>query len=187
MAYLSETDLEAMGFAALGRNVKISDKASIYMPEQMSIGDNCRIDDFCVVSGRITMGRNVYIGPLSLVAGGSPGITFGDFVTFAWRTQVFSQSDDYSGETMTNPTVPARYKAEIKKAVHVGRHSIVGAGSIIGPGVQLAEGTSVGAASLVLRDTDPWSIYVGNPARRLKNRDRSLLAHEAAYLAGETV
>src|SRR6056297_248318 len=100
MGYLSRPDLEAMGFAALGRNVKISEKASIYEPEKMEIGDNCRIDDFCVISGRIIMGRNVYIGPLCLVAGGAPGIVFEDFATLAYNAQVFSQSDDYSGTTM---------------------------------------------------------------------------------------
>ena len=59
MAYLDETALRDMGFAHVGRNVKISDKASIYGAEEMSIGDHSRIDDFCVVSGKIEMGRNV--------------------------------------------------------------------------------------------------------------------------------
>ena len=92
MGYLSETSLKQLGFGHLGRNVKISDKASLYQTQDMIIGDHCRIDDFCVVSGKITMGRNVYIGPLSLVAGGRPGIVFEDFVTLAWRTQVFTRS-----------------------------------------------------------------------------------------------
>lgn len=76
-----------MGFARLGRNVKISDKASIYEAEKMEIGDNSRIDDFCVVSGKIVMGRNVHIAPLCLVAGGNPGITFEDFSGLAYHVQ----------------------------------------------------------------------------------------------------
>lgn len=185
MAYLSQDALEAMGFAALGRNVKISDKASIYEPEKMEIGDHCRIDDFCVVSGKISMGRNVYIGPLCLVAGGSPGIVFEDFTTMAYHAQVFSQSDDYSGATLTNPTVPGAYKAEIKERVVIGRHSIIGAGAIASPGVTLAEGTSVGSMSLVLKDTAPWSIYAGVPAKKIKDRKQDMLALEAAYLKEE--
>ena len=183
MAYLTDDQLEAMGFAALGRNVRISDKASIYEPEKMTIGDNARIDDFCVVSGKVEIGRNVYIGPFGLIAGGSPGIVMEDFTTLAYRVQLFSQSDDYSGATMTNPTVPARFKCEIKQPVRLGRHVIVGAGSTVMPGVTLADGTAVGAVSLVLASTEEWSIYAGSPARRIKDRRRDLLELEAQYLA----
>ena len=185
MAYLTQSELEEIGFSALGRNVRISDKAAIYNPDQMEIGDNSRIDDFCVVSGKLRMGRNVYIGPGGLIAGGSPGAVLEDFVTLAYHVQVFTQSDDYSGLSMTNPTVPWRYKAEIKAAVRLGRHTIVGAGSIVMPGVTLEEGTSVGAMSLILKSTDPWSIYVGVPARKIRKRERGLLVLETKYLSDE--
>ena len=46
MAFLSQAHLHAMGFRSLGQNVRISDKASIYDPEIISIGDHSRIDDF---------------------------------------------------------------------------------------------------------------------------------------------
>ena len=186
MAYLTPEQLQQMNFASLGRGVRISNKASIYEPEKMHIGDHCRIDDFCVVSGRLEMGRNVYIGPFGLIAGGSPGIRMGDFTTLAYRVQIFSQSDDYSGETMTNPTVPAEFKNEIFAPVDIGRHSIIGAGSTIMPGADLAEGTSIGAASLVLRPTRAWGIYAGVPARRIRDRSRELLALEAKMLQAET-
>jgi acetyltransferase-like isoleucine patch superfamily enzyme len=185
MAYLSEDALHAMGFAELGNNVKISDKVAIYGAEQMRIGNNSRIDDFCVISGKLTIGRNVYIGPFGLIAGGTPGLTLEDFTTLAYRVQVFTQSDDYSGATMTNSTVPKQYKKEIFASVRLGRHSIVGAGATIMPGANLAEGTSVGAAALVLKPTKPWSIYVGNPARKLRDRKRDLLELEHEYLAKE--
>lgn len=185
MSYLTQSELDAMGFAALGANVKISDKASIYEPHKMSIGDNCRIDDFSVVSGKLSLGRNVYFGPFALVAGGRPGIVFEDFVTLAYRVSVFSQSDDYSGATMANPTVPAAFKQEIEAAVRLGRHSIVGAGSSIMPGVTLGEGTAIGAASLVMHSTDPWTIHAGSPARLIKDRQRGALELEQAYLASE--
>ncbi len=172
-----------MGFAALGQNVKISDKAAIYGAAQIQIGDHSRIDDFCVVSGRVEIGRNVHIAPFCLVAGGVPGITFEDFSGLAYRVCVFAQSDDYSGATMTNPTVPARYKADRRAAVRIGRHCIVGAGALIAPGVVLAEGTAVGAAALVLRSTEAWTIWAGTPARKLKARSRDLLALERDYLS----
>lgn len=186
MSYLTQTQLEDFGFAALGRNVLISDKACIYNAEKMMIADNCRIDDFCVVSGKVDMGRNVHFAPFCLIAGGVHGIVFGDFSGLAYHAQVFTQSDDYSGKTMTNPTVPALYKVETKKDVRIGRHVIVGAAAVVGPGVIIGDGAAIGAQSLVLNSIAPWSIYAGNPARKIKDRDRGLLSHEAAYLSAES-
>ncbi len=185
MAYYSNEQLKQMGFKCIGRNVKISDKASIYSYDQIEIGDNSRIDDFCVISGKIKIGKNVHITPQCLVAGGTEGIIFEDFTTIAYQVQVFTQSDDYSGETMTNSTIPSKYKNEYRKKVILGKFSIVGAGSVIMPGVILEEGTSVGAMSLVLTDTESWSIYVGQPAKKLKDRKENLLELEKQYLKNE--
>lgn len=185
MAYYTQTQLEALGFKSIGKNVKISDKASIYNCDQIEVGDNARIDDFCVVSGKIKIGRNVHIAAFCLVAGGEKGIVFEDFSGLAYHVQVFTQSDDYSGKTMTNPTIPVTYKSESKKEVLIKKHSIIGAGSIIMPGVVLEEGTSIGAMSLVRKSTEEWSIYLGNPARKIMNRKKDLLDLEKVYLNNE--
>lgn len=182
MAYLTETQLKDMGFKLLGVDVKISDRASIYNADQIEIGDYSRIDDFCVVSGQVTIGRNTHIAPHCLVAGGELGLVIEDFCGLAYGVMVFTQSDDYSGATMTNPTVPKKYKTEVKQPVLIRRHSIVGAGSIILPGVTLKEGTSVGAMSLIRKSTEEWSIYLGNPAVKIKNRKKDLLELEKQYL-----
>lgn len=87
---------------------------------------------------------------------------------------------------MTNPTVPRKYKSETKRAIHIGRHCIVGTNSLIFPGVNLAEGCSVGAMSMVTKSTEKWGIYSGIPARRLKDRRQDLLQLEDAYLGEET-
>jgi len=183
MSYLNDEQLKAMGFKSLGRGVKISDKAAIYNADKLEIGDNTRIDDFCVISGNVKLGRNVHIAPHCLVAGGENGITMDDFSGLAYYVQVFSQSDDYTGATLTNPTVPAKYKNEYKAAVHLGRHVIIGAGSIIFPGVTIEDGCSVGAMALVNKSTKPWGIYIGNPARRLRDRSQDLLKLEQEYIS----
>ena len=182
MAYYSLEQLECLGFKALGQNVKVSDKASLYNLESIEIGDNSRIDDFCVISGKVKIGCNVHVAPFCLVAGGEQGIVMEDFSGLAYGVQVFSQSDDYSGNTLTNPTVPATFKNEKKAAVHIGRHVIVGAGSMIFPGVKIAEGCSIGAMTLVNKSTIEWGIYLGNPARRIKERKKDLLALEEMYI-----
>lgn len=183
LAFLKDKQLKKMGFKSLGTNVCISDKASIYNPDQIQIGDNSRIDDFCVVSGKVTIGNNVHIAVFCNVAGGEKGIIFEDFSGLAYGCHVFTQSDDYSGRTLTNPTVPDKYKKEVKKSILIGKHSIIGTSSLILPGVVLAEGTSVGGLSLVTKSTEEWSIYFGSPAKRIKSRKRSLLKLEKEYLA----
>jgi acetyltransferase-like isoleucine patch superfamily enzyme len=148
----------------------------------MSIGDHSRIDDFCVLAGSVTIGRNVHLAALCNVAGGRAGVTFEDFSGLAYGCQVIAQSDDYSGRTMTNPTVPARFKDETSSPVVVGRHAILGAGAIVLPGVTIAEGVSAGAGTIFTRSTEPWTIYVGSPARAVRPRSRDLLTLEQEYL-----
>ncbi len=182
MAFLSRQDLEKLNFKRLGNGVLISEKASIYNPENIEIGDYSRIDDFCVISGHVTIGRNVHIAVFCNVAGGEKGVSLGDFSGLAYGCHVFSQSDDYSGRSMTNPTIPDCYKKETKEPVLIKRHAIVGACSVILPGIVLEEGVSIGAMSMVTKKTEPWSIYFGIPAKKIKSRSQALLAFEQEYL-----
>lgn len=187
MPFLSQSQLASVGLKHCGKNVRISDKASIHNADQIEIGDNSRIDDFCVLSGKVTIGRNVHVAVFCNIAGGSEGVTLADFAGLAYGCHVFSQSDDYSGRTLTNPTVPAMYKLETKKAVTISRHCIVGTNSLIFPGVTLGEGCCVGALSMVTKSTEEWTVYFGIPAKRLKNRKRDLLILEKQYLNSEQV
>jgi len=183
MSYLTEDQVKKVGFKYIGENVKISDRASIYDAGQIEIGNNSRIDDFCIVSGRVVIGAYCHITPMCLVAGGSPGIFFSDFCTLAYGVKIFSQSDDYSGETLTNSLIPKHFKKEIMKPVFLGRQVIIGAGSMVFPGVNIAEGCSVGAMTLVNKNTEPWGIYVGNPAKRIRERKKNLLELEKQFLS----
>ncbi len=182
MSYYSNDELKKIGFKSIGKNIKISTKASIYEPENIEIGDRSRIDDFCLLSGKISIGKFVHLAPYCNLAGGEKGIIMEDFSGLAYGVHVFTQSDDYSGKTLTNPNIPEKYKSVKKTAIFIRRHTIVGAGSIIMPGVELREGTSVGAMSLVRKSTEEWSIYVGNPAKKLKNRSKELLKLEKEFL-----
>ena len=83
---------------------------------------------------------------------------------------------------MTNSTVPKKYKNEFMATVTICKHSIIGAGSIIMPGVKINQGSSIGANSLLLKSTKPWSIYAGSPAIKIKGRKRDLLELEKEYL-----
>lgn len=185
MAALDRAALEAMGFAALGRNVQISDRASFYGLSRIELGDNVRIDDFCVISagaGGVAIGDHVHIAvQTSLIGAGR--ITLGDFCNLSSRVGIYSSSDDYSGATMTNPTVPDRFKAVDHADVRIGRHVIVGSGSVILPGVTVEDGVAIGALSLVKTDCAAFGIYAGSPARWVRERKRDLLELERQFVA----
>jgi acetyltransferase-like isoleucine patch superfamily enzyme len=183
MGYLSELELNNLGLKFLGKNVKVSESAMIYDPSRISIGDNSRIDDFCVLSGTVSIGRNVMVSLNCNIAGGSPGITIGDFSTLAYRIDLFAQSDDYSGFSATGPTIPRKFKpSEIFAPISIERYCIIGAASTIFPGVTIKEGCAIGAQSLVNKTLPPWGIYVGIPAKKIKNRSKECLNFYLEYL-----
>jgi galactoside O-acetyltransferase len=181
--YYSREELEAMKFRNLGREVLVSRTSRLYIPEYISIGDYSIIDDFCIVSGNIELGRNVHLAHGCRVIGGREGISMGDFSGLAFGVTIFAQSDDYGGDALTNPTVPMKFRKIMRAPVEVGRHAIVGTGSIIFPGVILGEGSSVGSCSMITKSTEPWSVYFGIPAKKIKNRHQNLLELEREYLA----
>ena len=183
MPFLSNDELEFFGFKKIGSNVKIINKASIYNPELIEIDDNSRIDDFCVLSGNIKIGKNVHIAVFNNIAGGDPGIYLDDFSGLAYGCHLFAQSDDYSGASLTNPTVPDNFKFEIKAPIHIGRHVIIGTASIVLPGVTIAEGCAIGAMSMVTKSTEAWYIYLGTPAKKIKARKKDLLKLEREYIS----
>lgn len=180
MAVLDRQTIENMGFASVGNNVLISDKASFHNCKNISLGNNCRIDDFCVISAGkngITIGNNVHIAVYTSLIG-SGNITLSDFSNLSSRVAIYSSSDDYSGATMTNPTVPIEYTGVIHKDVYLGKHVIVGSGSVILPGVRIEEGAAVGALSLVTKNCKAFGIYAGNPVRFIKKRKHDFILLE---------
>ena len=121
--------------------------------------------------------------PTRALYGGSDGIFIEDFANLSSRICVYSVSDDYSGQTMTNPMVPDEYKAVKSAPVHIRRHVIVGSTSVILPGVDLKEGSAFGSFSFINRDPEPWSMNAGIPARKIKDRSRNLLELEKQFTA----
>ena len=185
MPMLSREAIEQIGFAAVGENARISDRASFYGVDRIALGDNVRIDDFCVLSagqGGISVGQHVHIAVYSSLIGAGK-ITLSDFSNLSARVSIYSSSDDYSGVTMTNPTVSSEYTGVVHADVFLGRHVIVGSGSVILPGVALDDGVAIGALSLVTKSCSAFGIYAGNPARRIKERRRDLLDLEQRLLA----
>lgn len=174
-SFYSPEELAALGLAACGTDVLISRKASLYSPEKIRIGSHVRVDDFCVLSGSITLKDHIHLAVGVSLFAGDAGIELQDGSALSARTTVYAISDDYSGDWFTNPMLPEEGRHLIAKKVTVGRHAIVGAGSVVLPGADIGEGCAVGSMSLVKRPLEPWGIYAGVPAKLLKPRSRKLL------------
>lgn len=187
MAFLQQTDLKRMGFRHVGEDVRISERAAIYGASRISIGDHSRIDDFCVLSAGedgIEIGRNVHIAVFCSLIGAAK-ITMDDFSGLSSRVAIYSSNDDYSGEYLTNPAVPTEFTGVTSAPVRLDRHVIVGAGTVVLPGVTAGVGAAIGAQSLVIRDCDEFTMYGGVPAKPIRKRSRRLLELERAYLEGQ--
>ena len=184
MAFLTTGELTRMGFGSLGKNVLISDKASIYNPAGIHLGDAVRIDDFCILSAGPD---GMYIGDFVHIACycglmGAGKITMEAFSGLSAKVMIYSSTDDYSGNTLTNPTIPAQYKNVYTAPVLLGRHVIVGANCIILPGTVIGDGAAVGSMSLVKGKLDSHYIYGGVPAKQLKERSQKYKELEQQYL-----
>jgi acetyltransferase-like isoleucine patch superfamily enzyme len=173
-SFLSLDEIKNLGFASFGSNLKISRKASFYNPEKIRIGNNVRIDDFCILSGQITIGSFVHISAFCGLYG-KLGIEIGDYSGISPRSLVFSAMDDFSGEYLINPMVEEKYTNVTGGCVRLSNYVQIGANSIIFPNISIAEGTVTGAFSLVNKSLDEWGIYVGIPVKRIRVRKRNLL------------
>lgn len=182
LGYYETATLRDMGFGHVGENVKIAKTCT--MPGNLSniyLGNNIRIDGYTTIVGRVNLGSYVHIGAYCLLSGGD-GISIDDFCGLSNGVKLYSRSDDYSGNFMTNPTVPEKYLGINRGKISLGKHAIFGANAIALPGVNIGEGCSVGAQSLIKKDLDTWGIYAGCPARRIGQRSKKLLEMEAELL-----
>lgn len=172
-SFYSEEELLSMGFYSIGKGCLISRKASLYGIERMVIGNNVRIDDFCILSGNITLGNNIHISAYVALYG-AEGIEFEDYTGISARSTIYSAMDDFSGEYLIGPIHPEEYTNVTGGKVTVKSYTQIGANVIVFPNITIGEGCVIGACSMVRKDLDPWGIYYGLPVIRIKDRSRGM-------------
>jgi galactoside O-acetyltransferase len=181
--FYTEKELKNIGFKSIGQNVLISNKTSIYNPQNISIGDNVRIDDFVTLSpsSELIIGSYIHIGVYASIIGKGK-VVLKDFTGISGRVSIYSSNDDYTGLGMTNPTIPDEFKRVTHGDVIINKHAIIGSGTIILPNVIIGEGASIGGLSLVSKNCDEYTIYAGNPLRVIGKRLKKFLKYEKNFI-----
>lgn len=173
-SFLSKEEIAEMGFKSCGKNVKISRFARFYSPDKISIGDNVRIDDFCILSGNITLGSHIHISAYVALYG-AMGIIMEDYTGISAKSVIYSVMDDFSGDYLIGPIHDERMTNVTGGPVIMRKYSQIGANCLIFPDVEIKEGSVIGACSMLKDEAEAWSIYAGIPAIKKKNRSKNLL------------
>lgn len=179
-SFYSHSELMDLGIAKAGENVRISRMARIHAPESLVIGDHSRVDDFCLITGTVEIGRYVHISAYAALYGKN-GISIGDFSGVSARCTLYSESDDFSGDGLIGPFFEESERSLLKGAITLGRHVQIGAHSIIMPDCTIGDGAVVGSLSMVKSDLEGWMVHAGVPAKPVRPRSRKLLAFSARY------
>jgi galactoside O-acetyltransferase len=158
-----------------GIDVRISDKVEITRPDFVIIGNHVAIDTGVYISTQANIGDYVHIAPYVCIIGGATAMfIMENFTGIAAGSKVVVVGDDYT-KGMLNPTVPLKYRYLKGMLVVMKRFSCIGINSVVLPNVEMAEGSVLGANSLLTKSTEPWTIYVGSPAKAVKMRDKALI------------
>jgi dTDP-4-amino-4,6-dideoxy-D-glucose acyltransferase len=178
MSYYSSDAIQSLGLKSVGKNLKLSVDVRIYGANKISIGDNVRIDAFCILAtgaqGYINLGSHIHIATNVALYGGG-GIDIGDFCTISSKCTLYSTSDDYSGEYLIGPQIGEDFLKVDCKPIIMKNYSAIGAHALVLPGTILNEGSVLGAMSLAPKELEEWKIYAGTPAKPLKDRKRDLI------------
>lgn len=132
----------------MGDNINISRQVYLF-PASIKIGNNVNIQDNVRIYGNISIENDVIIAPNVLISSGN---------------HVFNKE-----KGLTIMEQDKKYKSD-NKTIVIEDDCWIGINVVITPGVRIAKGCVIGANSVVTKDTLPYSVYAGTPARKIKNR-----------------
>jgi len=173
-SFYTKAELAELGLKSIGSNVLISKKCSLYSPQNITLGDNVRIDDFCILSGNITIGSHVHIAAYCVLYG-AYGIEIQDNCGLSARCTLYSQTDDFSGEFLVGVQFKEQQRNVLGGKITIEQFCQIGANCVILPDITIHEGVAVGALSLVRTSLDSWTIYAGVPVKKINWRSKNML------------
>lgn len=184
---LSSTDFDYSSLLSFGEDVFISAQTEIRRPQLVSVGNHVAIDTGVYITTAAEIGDYVHLSPYITVIGGAKSkLIVEDFVTVAAGSRIIAGSDKFMGDGFTSVTAPEKYRDSVEfTTIRLSRFAGIGTNAVIMPGVVIGEGSVIGACSLVTKNTEPWTIYVGVPAKPVKIRPRDKMiayAKELGYI-----
>jgi len=185
--FFSESELKNINFKRIGKKVLISKNVVIVGASNISIGSNVRIDGYVHLIApkkELKIGSYVHIGAFSYLSA-QEGIELKNFSGLGQSVKLYSVNDDYSGNSLANPTTGDKFKNLKKGKIVIGKHVIIGANSVILPNVNISGGASIGSFTLVNKNLKENYIYFGIPAKPLIKRSKKIFLLEKKFLKNE--
>lgn len=174
--------MEELTFKSVGIDLFVDSTARIKYPNIIELGNHVAIDIGVYISTSMIIGDYVHIAPYSCIIGGKDSkLIMGNFTGISAGSKILCGSDDFT-EGLMNPQVPIEYRSPKITTVTFKDYSCVGVNCVVMPGVTLAEGSVVGSNSVLTKDTEPWTIYVGSPANPVKIRNKEKILEYAKKL-----
>jgi acetyltransferase-like isoleucine patch superfamily enzyme len=172
-------------FKQEGVDLYVDVTSRIKHPRSIEVGNHVAIDMGVYLSTSATIGDYVHIAPYTCIIGGPDSMLIMDhFSGISAGSKILCGSDDFT-KGMMNPQVPIEYRSPKISKVHFKSFSCIGVNCVVMPGITLAEGSVVGSNSVLTKDTEPWTIYIGNPAKPVKIRDKEFIIKYAKELGYE--
>lgn len=116
------------------------------------------IYDNSFVFGKVSIGKNTWIGPYTILDGSGGKLTIGDYCSISSGVQIYTHNTVNWALTGGK----AEYK---KKSVKINNNCYVGPNSIISMGVSIGKCSIIGSLSFVNSKIPPYSIAFGSPAK----------------------
>ena len=157
-------------FKSLGKNVVFEKGVLIFHPENIVIGNNTYIGHNTLLKAyyknEMIIGDDTWIGP-SCFFHSAGGIKIGKRIGIGPMVKILTSY--HSEEPIDQPVLnnEIRYKPVI-----IEDGSDIGIGTIILPGITIGKGAIIGAGSVVTKNVPAFSVYVGNPAKLLRERGK---------------
>jgi acetyltransferase-like isoleucine patch superfamily enzyme len=157
----------------IGEGALIHPLAKIVNDGHLELGAFSTIDDFVFLNAgtRTVIGRYVHVASHVSITGGGE-LEVGDYAVIATGARILTATDTDEGGARMSTNLPDQHRSVFRAKVTIAGDAFVGANAVVLPGVTLAEGCVVGAGAVVTHDLDPWTVYVGTPARPLRPRPR---------------